>query len=408
MVLLTGGEDVRVARTYDPSSYVLQDDPFSTYRWMQDDAPLYHNAELGFWALTRFDDVLAGLNDPSVLSSAHGTVLENIQSGDRAPEMIIFQDPPRHDELRKLVGRAFTPRRVAQLEQAVRDLCGPWLDRIEDAGVGDVVADLSGLLPMAVIGRLLGAPEDDHTRLKHLSDRLLHREDGTVAKPEDAAVAGAELFVYFSDLLASRRSTPEDDLVSALVEAEVSGPDGEAQRLSDDEIVFFCLLLGVAGNETTAKMIATGAVVLADFPDQRAALVDDPARWPDAVEELLRFDPPSHYQGRVTTRDVAWYGETVPAGATVLLVNGAANRDPRTFDDPDRFWIGRPLDRHLAFGYGIHYCLGAGLARLETRVALELLVERFPNYEIDRAGVERFHSSNVRGLAKVPFATAGT
>jgi cytochrome P450 len=389
---------------YDPSSYALHEDPFPVYRRMQEDAPLYRNADIGFWALTRFDDVLAGLSDPGGFSSAQGTLIEQIQSAQPAPAMMIFADAPRHDELRKLVSRAFTPRRVAELERDVHAMCEAWLDPLADAGGGEIVRDLAGKLPMAVIAALLGAPAEDNGRLKHLSDRLLHREDGSVAKPEDAAAAGAELWAYFSELAAARRSEPSDDMLTALVDAEVVAADGTSRRLTEDEIVMFCLLLGVAGNETTAKMIATGTVVLADFPDERARLVDDPTLWPGAVEELLRFDPPSHYQGRVTTRTVEWYGATIPRESIVLFVNGAANRDPRAFNDPDRFVADRPIERHLAFGHGIHYCLGAHLARLETRVALDALVRRFPDYEIDRAGLERFHSSNIRGLSKVPFA----
>jgi cytochrome P450 len=398
--VLTGGGSL----LYDPSSYALHEDPFPVYRRLQEGAPLYHNADIGFWALTRFDDVLAGLSDPGRFSSAQGTLIEQIQSAQPAPAMMIFTDPPRHDELRKLVSRAFTPRRVAELERDVHAMCEAWLDPLADAGGGEIVTDLAGKLPMAVIAALLGAPAEDNARLKHLSDRLLHREDGSVAKPEDAAAAGAELWTYFSELASARRAEPSDDMLTALVDAEVVAADGTSRRLTEDEIVMFCLLLGVAGNETTAKMIATSTVVLADFPDERARLFDDPSLWPGAVEELLRFDPPSHYQGRVTTESVQWYGEMIPPGSIVLFVNGAANRDPRAFTDPDRFIADRRIERHLAFGHGIHYCLGAHLARLETRIALDALVRRFPHYEIDRAGVERFHSSNIRGLSKVPFA----
>ena len=389
---------------YDPSSYALHDDPFPTYRRLQSEAPLYHHEDLGFWALTRFDDVIAGLSDTATYSSAQGTLVEQIQSGDPAPDMMIFADPPRHDELRKLVSRAFTPRRIADMEAKVRTMCADWLDPLTAAGGGEVVADLAGKLPMAVIGALLGAPPEDNARLKGLSDRLLHREDGLVAKPEDAAAAGAELWVYFSDLVAARRVDPADDMMTALIEAEIPGDGGVPRRLTEEEIVYFCLLLGVAGNETTAKMIATGTVVLADFPDERARLVDDPGLWPGAVEELLRFDPPSHYQGRVTTRPVVWHDQEVPEGGIVLLVNGAANRDPSAFDGPERFVADRHIERHLAFGHGIHYCLGAALARLETRIALEELVRRFPGYEVDHDGIERFHSTNIRGLSRVPFA----
>jgi cytochrome P450 len=388
---------------YDPSSYRVQKDPFPLYRRMQDEAPLYHEPGIGFWALTRFDDVLHGLSDPTTLSSARGTLIEQIQSTDPAPDMMIFKDPPRHEELRRLVSRAFTPRRVAELEGRIRSMCVSWLDPLLDAGAGEIVGDLAGRLPVAVIAALLGAPAEDSLWLKTLSDRLLHREDGSVARPEDAAAAGAELWSYFSDLIQSRRNTPADDLMTALLAAEVVGAPGERQRLSDDEIAYFCLLLAVAGNETTAKLIATGVVVLADFPAERARLVEDRSLWPNAVEELLRFDPPSHYQGRVTTRPATWYGVEVPEGSIVLLVNGAANRDPRAFDEPDRFIADRPIERHLAFGHGIHFCLGGPLARLETRIALEELLARFPSYEVDRAGLERFHSTNIRGLARVPF-----
>ncbi|HWE68572.1 MAG TPA: cytochrome P450 [Acidimicrobiales bacterium] len=391
------------AVTYDPSSYEVQADPFPFYRRMQDEAPLYHHPEMGFWALTRFDDVLGGLGDWASFSSAQGTLIEQIQSDGSPPDMMIFHDPPRHEQLRRLVGRAFTPRRVVELDGKIRSMCSAWLDPLVDSGGGDIVADLAGLLPMAVIGALLGAPSEDNHRLKLLSDRLLHREDGSMEMPEDGIAAGAELYVYFSELIASRRATPADDLMTDLIGAEIVGSDGESQQLTENEIVAFCLLLGVAGNETTAKMIATGMVVLDQFPDERSRLVGQPDLWAGAVEEFLRFDPPSHYQGRVSMVPLVRHGEEIPEGSIVLLVNGAANRDPRAFDQPDRFIADRPIERHLAFGHGIHFCLGAPLARMETRIALEEIVRRFPRYEVDRAGIERYHSTNIRGLSKVPF-----
>ncbi len=389
---------------YDPSSYELQENPFPIYRRMQDEAPVYRNAKMGFWALTRFDDVVAGLADWSNFSSARGTLIEQIQGDGTPPDMMIFNDPPRHEQLRRLIGRAFTPRRIAKLDLTIRRMCETWLDQMRDAGGGEVVAELAGRLPMAVIAALLGAPAEDNPRLKDLSDRLLHREDGSMTMPEDGIAAGAELWVYFSELIARRRVDPADDLVSALIQAEVPTEDGESQRLTEEEMVNFCLLLGVAGNETTAKLIATGVVTLDEFPDERARLAADPSLWPKAVEELLRFDPPSHYQGRVTTAPIQRHAEEIPEGSIVLLINGAANRDPRVFPDPDRYIADRPIERHVAFGHSIHFCLGAPLARLETRIALEEFVKRFPHYEIDRAGIERFHSTNVRGLSKVPFA----
>jgi cytochrome P450 len=388
---------------FNPSSYQLHEDPFPVYRRMQDESPLYHNAELGFWALTRFEDVLAGLSDWDGLSSAQGTLVEQIQSGKPPPDMMIFNDPPRHEQLRRLIGRVFTPRRVAELEGKIRAMCIDWLDPLVEQGGGDIVADLAGKLPSAVISTLLGVPQEDHARLKSLSDRLLYREDGSLTISEDGIAAGAELALFFSELASSRRAVADEALISALVRAEIPGEDGSTQRLSDEEIIYFCLLLGVAGNETTAKMIATGTVVLDQFPDERARLVADPNLWPNAVEELLRFDPPSHYQGRVTTRSRTYYEEELPGGSIVLLINGAANRDPRAFPEPARYVADRAIERHLAFGHGIHFCLGAPLARLETRIALEELLRRFPTYEVDTDSVERFHSTNVRGLSKVPF-----
>lgn len=356
---------------FNPSSYELHEDPFPFYRRMQVEAPVYHNSEIGFWALSRFDDVLAGLADWEGLSSAKGTLIEQIKSGNPPPDMMIFNDPPRHEQLRRLIGRVFTPRRVAELEKQIRMMCATWLDPLVDTGGGEVVADLAGKLPSAVISTLLGVPVEEHPRLKSLSDRLLHRDDGSLAMPEDGIAAGAELVVFFSELADSLRAVPDAGLISALLQTEIVGTDGAAERLTDEEIIFFCLLLGVAGNETTAKMIATGTVVLDLFPEERARLVADPGLWPVAVEEMLRFDPPSHYQGRVATRPLTYYGEEIPEGSIVVLINGAANRDPRVFDEPDRFIADRPIERQLAFGHGIHFCLGASLARLETRIVLE-------------------------------------
>ena len=389
--------------SYDPGSYEVQSDPFPIYRRLQDEAPLYHNTDMGFWALTRFDDVIKGLGDHGALSSEQGTLIEQVQSGNPPPDMMIFKDPPQHDVLRGLVNRAFTPRRIAELEGDVLAMCAQWLDPLVEQGGGDFVADLAGVLPMAVIGRLLGAPSEDFPMLKALSDRLMHREDGSVAAPEDSAAAGLELFVYFNDMVQARRATPDDALLSGLIDAELPDADGGMRRLDDAELVMFCMLLGVAGNETTSKLIATGVVALNDFPDERTRLAADPTLGPGAVEELLRYDPPSHYQGRVATRDLEFHGQVVEKGSIVLLVNGAANRDPRAFPEPERFIADRKIARHLAFGHGVHFCLGASLARLETRVALQEIVARFPDYSVDKAGVERFHSSNVRGLSKVPF-----
>lgn len=393
---------------YDPSSYEIQADPHPVYRWMREEAPLYRNERLDFWALTRFEDVLAGLVDHRTYSSAQGTLIEQGMGTGRGQaegaEMMIFSDPPTHTRLRKLVSRAFTPRRVAELEPAIRELCAGWLDPLVARGGGDMVKDFAALLPMTVISMLLGIPEADRDRARRWSDGMLHRDPGSVDPPPSAMEAGANLYAYLTEQMEERRREPRDDMMTALVRAEIDDDGGGTRRLTDAQVVNFCLLLAVAGNETTTKLIGALTVALEEFRDQRELLLDDPGLVPGAVEEILRFDPPSHYQGRVNTRDVEWHGRHVPAGSRILFVNGAANRDDREFADPDRFDVRRDVERHLAFGQGIHHCLGAALARLETRVALEEMLRRMPGFEVDLEHLERMHSSNVRGLSGVPFA----
>jgi cytochrome P450 len=380
---------------YDPSSYEIQDDPFTVYRWLRDEAPLYRNDRFDFWALTRFTDVLAALGDPATYSSAQGTQLE---SGGASlaiqQEMMLFKDPPDHTVLRKLVSRAFTPRRVAEMEATVRDLCSTFLDDLAASGGGDLVDGYAGRLPMTVIASLVGIPLANADDVRDWADRINHRDPGSVEPPADAAAAGMELYLYFDAMLKERRAAPQDDMASALV----------ATGITQEQAVMFCVLLALGGYETTTKLIANLAVALARHPDQRALVAGDAALVPNAVDESLRHDSPSHYQARVTTTDVVWHGTTVPAGARILLVNGAANRDDREFAAPDDFDLRRSPERHLAFGHGPHFCIGASLARLEARVALEVLLERCPSYEIDLDNLERRHSSNFRGLSKAPVA----
>ena len=379
---------------YDPSSYEIQDDPFPVYRWLRDEAPLYRNDRLDFWALTRFADVLAALGDPVTYSSAQGTQLESGGASMALQgEMMLFKDPPDHTVLRKLVSRAFTPRRVTEMEPTVRDLCRRFLDDLADAGGGDLVDGYAGRLPMTVIASLVGIPLEDADVVRDWADRINHREPGSVEPPPDAAAAGMELYLYFDAMLRQRRAQPLDDMASALV----------ATGITQEQAVMFCVLLALGGYETTTKLIANLAVALTRWPDQRRLVLDDPVRAAAAVDESLRHDSPSHYQGRVTTAEVEWHGTTIPTGARILLVNGAANRDDREFEAPDEFDLGRAPERHLAFGQGPHYCIGANLARLEARVALEELLARSPGYEVDLDRLERRHSSNFRGLSKAPI-----
>jgi hypothetical protein len=381
------------APEYDPYSYELDADPYPLYRWMQEHAPVYRNERLDFFALTRFDDVLEAFLDWRRYSSARGTVLELMGTPVGGP-LIIFMDPPRQTRLRNLVSRAFTPRRVAELEPAIRAIASGYLDGLRGRPRFDAVREFTAKLPMDVISTLLGIPTADRDRVRGWSNDILHREPGQAQPPRRAVEAMGRLAAYFRALLAERRGRPGDDLVSALLEAELDG-----ERLGDAEIEAFFNLLATAGNETVTKLLATALYWLARNPAERRLLVEAPGLIPGAVEETLRYDPPSHYQGRVLTAPVELHGVRMPEGARVLLLNGATGRDPRRFPDPDRFDVRRRIDLHLGFGHGHHICLGASLARLEMRVALEEFLRRFPSYEAPEEGLERMHSSNVRGLA---------
>jgi cytochrome P450 len=391
----------------NPFSHEFHEDPYPTYRWLRDQAPLYHNPELGFFALSRYRDVLAASLDWQTYSSAEGTTLERIDPRlfETRP-MIIFLDPPRHDLLRKLVSRAFTPRRVAALEPFVRQTVSDLLDRCVREGGGDFVHDVSMPLPMAVIFTLLGVPEADRRQLREWMDVSLDRDRDTPVIPERAIVAMASMLRYWMEFVEGLRAAPNDGLVAALLDAEVEGDDGRPARLTDGEIVGFCNLLGAAGNETVTKLLANACVLFARHPDAYRRLCADPGTIPDAVEEVLRYTSPSQYQGRVTTRDVEWHGRTVPAGARILLLTGSGNRDEREFPDPDRFDPARRPEQHLALGHGVHFCVGASLARLESRVALEEFARRVPRYTVDEARCVRVHMSNVHGYEHVPFAMA--
>lgn len=386
---------------YDPYDYTIDCDPFPVYRRMQEEAPVYRNDRYDFWALTRFDDVLAALRDWETWSSAEGTVLELMGAPGLSNSMIIFMDPPRQTRVRNLVSKAFTPARVAALEPEIRRIARRHLDALAGRSRFDVIQEFTAKLPMDVISALLGIPPADRDRIRILSNQVLHREAGNPMPPPVALQAMAESQAYYAEALAERRRAPRDDLMTLLVESEVEEPGGRRTRLRDDELRSFFMLLGTAGNETVTKMLATLLDELARHPDQRALLVGEPQRIRGAVEEGLRWDPPSHYQGRTLTRDVTLHGTTLPKGARVLLVNGATGRDRRRFEDADRFDVTRAIDLHLAFGHGRHVCLGASLARLEMRVALEELLARYPEYAVPADGTTRIHSSNVRGFASM-------
>ncbi len=381
---------------FNPYDYEFHDDPFPVYRELRDEAPCYRNEDLGCWALSRHDDVVSALHDPDTFCSRYGITLEE---GNPLP-MLLTTDPPEHTRLRRLVSRAFTPRRVADLEPSIRALSTGYLDAVRERDDIDLIADYAALLPMDVISKMLGVPDGDQHRLREWSDALLHREEGVPDVTPAGIEAATHLYKYFSAFVADRRANPGgDDFTAALIAAE---PDGEA--LTDEQVVGFCFLLIIAGNETTTKLLGNCLLALQRFPSERAKVVDDHARIPDAVEEILRFEGSTQLMARTTTSAVEFHGEKIDEGARVLLLLGSANRDERVWEHADVYDIDRggPA-HHVGFGHGIHVCLGAALARLEMRVSLEELLTRAPGYELDESGLVRMHSGNVRGYARMPM-----
>jgi cytochrome P450 len=397
------GQDVTTVDgpVLDPYAYEFHEDPYPLYARLREEAPLYRNEELGFWALSRHADVLEGFRDHERFSSAHGVSLDPAASGPHAHRTMSFlaMDPPMHGRMRGLVSRGFTPRRVAELEPRIRELARSYVADLVERGGGDFVADLAGRMPMDVISELMGVPRSDREELRRLSDLLVHREPGIRDVPPEGVAAALELVGYYADMLAERRARPTDDLTSALLAAEVDG-----DRLSDEEIMGFLFLMVVAGNETTTKLLANAWYWAWRHPDQRALPFADPDRIPMWVEETLRYDTSSQLLARTAAVDVALHDGVIPAGDRVVLLVGSANRDPRVFRDPDRYDLSRPepLPQLASFGFGRHFCMGASLARLEARVALEELVAAVEDYDVDPDGLVRVHSVNVRGFAAVP------
>jgi len=385
---------------YDPTSWEIQEDPYPIYRRLRDEAPVYHNERLGFWALSRFQDVWDATLDWESFTSIHGQTLEKVTM---PLPMMISMDPPQHTRVRALVAKAFTPRRVGEMEPIVRRLTQERLAHLEPGMQIDLFEQLASSMPMDVISTMLGVPPEHRDRVRRLTNEMMHREPGELEMNARHTEIGAELFSFFRELIAFRRRRRKDDLISALIDARLEGDDGQPTALTDDELLGFCLLLGSAGHETTARLICNSAVTFWRHPDQRRELAEDPVLLGAAVEEFLRFDPPSQVQGRWSTRAVEIHGRTIPEDVRVLLLTGAAQRDPREYDDPDRFDIHRKIERHLSFGFGQHLCLGKSLARQECRVAFEEILARFPDYEIDEAGLAWAHNNNVRGYAMVPM-----
>ncbi len=390
---------------FDPYSDDYFDSPFETYRRMRDEAPLYYSDKYDFWALTRYADVSAAIRDHETFSSAKGVTLDMVKAAAKGEtpigKIIISLDPPEHERMRKLVNRVFTPRAVTALESLVRETIDRYVTQLDPTAF-DAVEDFAALFPVEVITSMLGVPAADRQMLRQWLDKGLERDEG-IGMSAESMDAVLKSGAYYYELIQERRKKPQDDMISGLIEAEVT-EDGETRRLDDIEITGFCTMLGGAGAETVTKLVGNAVVVFADHPEQWRKLQDDRSRIPAAFEELLRYEAPSQYQIRTPTRDVTLYDKTIPEGAPVLLINGSATRDERFFPDADRFDIDRErkVGYNLNFGYGIHSCLGAALARMEGRMALDTLLDLIPNYEIDRSGLQRVHMTNVLGWCNVP------
>jgi cytochrome P450 len=390
---------------YDPFDFEIDTDPYPIWKRLRDERPLYYNERYDFYALSRFEDVERALVDWRTYSSARGTVLELIKSGVEIPRgSIIFEDPPDHDLYRGLLSRVFTPRKMAAIEPKVREFCARTLDPLVGSGGFDFIRDLGAQMPMRTIGMLLGIPEQDQEALRDRIDEGLRLEEGTMPDVNLEA-RGYEQSEAFAQYIDWRAEHPSDDLMTELLQAEFEDAEGTRRRLSRDELLGYINLLAGAGNETTTRLIGWTGKVLAEHPDQRRQLVEDRSLVPNAVEELLRFEPPSPVQARYVTKDVEHHGQRVPEGSAVLLLNASGNRDERKFSDPDRFDIRRAIDHHLAFGYGTHFCLGAALARLEGRVALDEVLARFPTWEVDWDNAVQARTSTVRGWESLPVVT---
>jgi cytochrome P450 len=385
---------------YDPYDPDLQLDPYPVFRRMREEAPLYYNENHDFYAVSRFDDVESVLKDPGTFSSARGGILELIKANIELPSgVFIFEDPPIHTAHRGVLARVFTPKKMNALEPQIRSLCAEVLDPLVGSDQLDFVLDLGARMPMRVIGMLLGIPEQDQEDVRLRKDEGLRREPGQPGEFSEDQFADA---AFFEDYITWRVEHPSDDLMTALVQAEFEDETGAVRRLTRDELLIFVNVLATAGNETTNRVIGHTGKILAEHPDQRRELVEDRSLIPNAVEEILRFEPPALQACRYVTRDVELHGQTVPQGSALMMLMASANRDHRAFPpDGDVFDIHRKIGHHLTFGYGIHFCLGAALARLEARIAIDEILSRFPEWEVDWDNA-RLDSSQVRGWSTLP------
>lgn len=396
--------DPSVELYYDPFDFAIDDDPYPVWRRMRAEAPLYFNDKYSFYALSRYNDVARALPDWETYRSGRGTTADILFNGIEVPPgILLFEDPPLHDLHRRLLSRVFTPRRMLAVEDLVRDFCSRALDPLRDADGFDFVADLGAIMPMRTIGYLLGIPEEGQQQIRDLNDKSI-----TVAHDSGVADLSPTIFqdaiAMFAEYIEWRATHPSDDLMTELLNAEIEEQDGTRRPLNRTEVLAYTAMIAGAGNETTARLIGFMGQLLGDHADQRRELVTDPALIPSAVEETLRYEPPSPVQARYVARDVELYGQTVSEGSYMLLLNGSANRDESRFADPDRYDIHR-VGGHLSFGQGLHFCLGSALARLEGRIAFEEVLERWTDWDVDYDNASRARTSSVRGWARLPVRT---
>ena len=390
---------------YDPYDFEIDTDPYPIWRRLREEQPLYYNERYDFYALSRFDDVEKGLVNWRGYSSAKGTLLELIRSGmEIPPGSIIFEDPPGHDMHRGLMSRVFTPKKMNAIEPKVREFCARTLDPLVGSGGFDFIRDLGAQMPMRTIGMLLGIPEQDQEAIRDRIDEGLRLEEGTMPDPS-ATYDAAEQANGFEEYLDWRAKHPSDDLMTELIQAEFEDETGTVRCLSRAEVLGYVNLIAAAGNETTTRLIGWTGKVLAEHPDQLHQLVEQRDLVPGAIEEVLRYEAPSPVQARYVTDDIEYYGQVVPQGAVMVLLNGSGNRDDRKFADGDSFDITRKIDHHLSFGYGLHFCLGAALARLEGRVALDEVLQRFPSWQVDWDNAVQARTTTVRGWERLPVVT---
>jgi len=386
---------------FDPYDVELNADPYAMFRRLREEQPLYYNAQHDFYALSRFSDVNKALVDHETFSSARGAIVELIKANIEIPAgTVIFEDPPIHDVHRKLLARMFTPRKINALEPKIREFCAQSLDPLVGTERFDFITDFGAQMPMKVISSLLGIPEDDQKMIRDYGNSQLRTEAG---KPMSAAEHGMVTGEVFEAYIDWRADHPSDDIMTELLNAEFTDQTGTVRRLRREELLVYLNVVAGAGNETTTRLIGWAAKVLAEHPDQRRELVENPALIPQAVEELLRFEPPAPHVARYVTRDVEYYGQTVPQGSVMMMLIGAAVRDHRQFPpDVEVFDIHREQRQHLAFSVGTHYCLGSALARLEGRIALEEILKRFPEWDVDMANALLSPTSTVRGWDTMP------